>query len=68
MLSEKRKNLNDKIEHARELRNNELETIKQKAQNDILAVEDIKYIKLMCQENLQMDIKNKLNETEERRN
>jgi len=28
MLSEKRKNLNDKIEHARELRNNELETIK----------------------------------------
>lgn len=68
MLTEKRKNLNDKIEHARELRNNELETIKQKAQNDILAVEDIKYIKLMVQENLQMDIKNKLNETEERRN
>jgi len=35
---------------------------------DLQGVEDIKYIKKMTTTNLQMDINNKLVETEERRN
>ena len=35
---------------------------------DLQSVEDIKYIVRMMQNNLQLDINNKLNETEERRN
>jgi len=35
---------------------------------DLQSVEDIKYIVRMTQNNLQLDINNKLNETEERRN
>ena len=68
MQQEKRTKLNDKIEHARENRNIELTNIKQRAQMDLQSVEDIKYIVRMMQNNLQLDINNKLNETEERRN
>lgn len=35
---------------------------------DLQSVEDIKYIMRMTTNNLQLDINNKLNETEERRN
>jgi hypothetical protein len=35
---------------------------------DLQSVEDIKYIVRITQSNLQLDINNKLNETEERRN
>lgn len=64
----KREKLHDKIEHARENRNMELTNIKQRAQMDLQSVEDIKYIMRMTTNNLQLDINNKLNETEERRN
>ena len=68
MVKDKRTKLNDKIIHARENRNMELSNIKMKAQMDIQSVEDIKYIMRTMQSNLQMDINNKLSETEERRN
>ena len=44
--------LNEKIDHARENRNIELSNIKQKAQNDLQMVEDIKYIKKMQHNNI----------------
>lgn len=68
MQQAKRTKLHDKIEHARENRNIELTNIKQRAQMDLQSVEDIKYIMRMTTNNLQLDINNKLNETEERRN
>lgn len=64
---EKRTKLNDKLEHARENRNIEITNIKQKAQQEIQCVEEIKYIKYLTQNNMQLDIKNKLTETKERR-
>jgi hypothetical protein len=41
--------------------------VKEKAQMDLQALEDIKLINKMTHENAILDINNKLNETEERR-
>lgn len=65
---EKLMRLNERIDHAREIRNLGLTQIKQKAQMEIENVEDVKYINRMNQNNLILDINNKLNENEERRN
>lgn len=65
---EKLMRLNERIDHARENRNIEISNIKQKAQNDLQMVEDIKFIMKMQNLNNQYDYTNKLNETEERRN
>ena len=66
-MMEKRVKLNDKIENAREKKQEEIRMVRQKAQLDIEAVEDIKLIKKMTVENLRLDVNNKLSETEERR-
>ena len=60
--------LNERLDHAVKNRHKEMSNIIQKAQNDIQSVEDIKYINKMNYQNLQLDINNKLSETEERRN
>lgn len=59
--------LKDKIVNARDKRAEEIRLVKQKAQMDVQAVEDIKLIMRFQQQNLQLDIANKLSETEERR-
>ena len=59
--------LNDKIVNARDKRAEEIRLVKQKAQMDVQAVEDIKLIMRFQQQNLELDIRNKLSETEERR-
>lgn len=64
---EKRIKLNDKIVHARENRELELTNIKLRAQQDLQGVEDTKLINQLTTNNLQLDIKNKLDETEDRR-
>ena len=68
MQKEKKTKLDKKIIHARENREIELTNIKQKAKLDLQTVEYIRYIDKMTTTNLKMDIKNKLTETEERRN
>ena len=59
---------NERIDHARENRNKEMTNIVHKAQMENQTVEDIKYIQKMTTNNLKLDINNKLNETEVRRN
>ena len=52
--------MRDKLKKAREYRKNELSSIKAKAQNDLDAVADIKYIMHLTMNNLVLDINNKM--------
>ena len=68
MLEEKKAKLYDKLEQAEERREFEIQSLKNKAKQELQKIDETNYIKRMTVNNMKLDLDIKMNETLERRN
>ena len=68
MLAERKAKLQDKLEQAVERRETEIQSLKNKAKQEIQKIDETNYIVKMTMNNMKLDIELKMNETQERRN
>ena len=68
MLDKKKAKLYDKLGQADERRESEIQTLKNKAKQELQKIDETNYIMKMTMNNLKMDLDIKMTETMERRN
>ncbi len=68
LLAERKARLYDKLEQAEERRETEIQTLKNKAKQEIQKIDETNYIVKMTMNNMKLDLNLKMNETKERRN